>query len=606
MDARQPSRSRRLLRYSASRRRVLAGMGGAATSITLLGLAGCSGGGKSGTSSTSAVTGATAAPTPSQPRPGGILKSSSAQDVPSFDPLAAKAAITNSIGAYVYSRLLKFKVGTGARPDGTLEPDVITLWEQPDPLTLVMHLRQGMKLDPRPPTNGRTLTTEDLTLSWGKFASTAVYRGDIVNAANKTAPVLSFTATDPATIELKLAFPDAQLLPSMNFWGGLWIVPKEGHAGGFDPNTETHGSGPWMLEKYTPSVGFSFKKNPNYYGAPQHPLMDGIELPIITDTAQLEAQFKAKNVWFGAGGRGGGIPSTDILSLHNDLKQSRIALIPPLSEGNTISFSWRESYPFRDVRVRRAMSMLIDRDTFIETFNDLKAFQAAGVQMHGYWNTPLSAAWGPYWLDPKDPKFGPSAQYFKQNVAEAKKLLAAAGFADGFETPLTFVAGAAYGRDWGQRAEALMSMLAKGGIRCKANAVDYTSVWIPSYLRKHGDFDGIAMYPNGSRGDPGQWLHVFFSSTGANNQAAKNFPDLDALITAQRRELDRAKRIAAFHDIQRYFAENMPTVPQGGGTEIPVLRWNGLNGPGEYVLWPGGVEGGETTPLYWIDDALRG
>jgi peptide/nickel transport system substrate-binding protein len=547
----------------------------------------------------------TGATTTAEPKPGGILKTSSKQDVPTFDPLAARAAITNSIGGYYYSRLLKFKPGRGGLADGTLEPDVIVRFEQPDELTLLMHLREGMKLDPRPPTSSRTITTEDVTLSWDKFAETGTYRTDLVQAANQSAPITSFRAIGPTTIEIKAAYPDAQLLPSMNFWGGFWVVPKEGLTGGFDPATTTRGSGPWLLDRYQSSVGFSFKKNPNYYDAPR-PLLDGIEMPIIADTAQVEAQFKAKNVFLGTGGRDSTIPSADMLGLQRDVKGTRIVLTEPSVEGNAISFSWRESNPFRDVRVRRALSMLIDRDQFIEIFNDLQNFQAAGVEMNAYWNTPLSGGWGPFWLDPKSSDFGPHAANFKVNVAEAKKLLAAAGHPDGFETPFTFVGTADYGRDWGQRAEALMAMLAKGGIRCRANAIDYNAVWIPQYLRKQGDFDGLAMYPNGSRGDPGQWLHVFYASTGANNQVAKNFPELDALIVKQRRELDRQKRIAVFHDIQRYFAEQMPSVPQGGGTEVPTLMWNGLHGPGEYVVWPGGIPGTESLPFYWIEDSLRG
>ncbi|MGE0540583.1 MAG: ABC transporter substrate-binding protein [Dehalococcoidia bacterium] len=579
--------------------------GGLAGSAMLL--AACGGDEEKGATGTESVRAGQAAGTAaSQPKAGGIIKDSTSQDVPTFDTLAARAAITNSIGGFAYNRLLKFKPGRESFADGTLESDAITKYEQPDELTLIMYMRQGMKLDPRTPTNGRTLTTEDITLSWEKFAREGTYRADIARSANQDASVESLRASDASTIEIKLAFPDGQLLPSMNFWGGFWAMPKEGLTGGFDPATTVRGGGPWLLERYQPSVGFSFRKNPNFYDAATAPLVDGIEMPIIQDTAQVAAQLKAKGIYFGAGGRGGAIPASDMLTLKRDIRSTRIGLTAPTVEGNCLSFSWRESNPYRDVRVRKAISMLIDRDTFIDLFYDLKNFQANDVEMQAYWNSPLSGGWGPYWLNPKDPKFGPAANNYMFNVAEAKKLLTAAGYPDGFETPLTFVAGADYGRDWGQRAEALMSMLSQGGIRAKANAVDYAAVWIPQYLRSQGDFDGLAMYPNGSRGDPGQWLFVFFASAGANNQSAKNFPELDALIVKQRRELDQTRRITVFHDIQRYFAEHIPTVPQGGGTEVPVLIWEGMHGPDENFGWSGGVPGAELYPKYWLDDSLRG
>jgi ABC-type transport system substrate-binding protein len=154
----------------------------------------------------------------------------------------------------------------------------------------------------------------------------------------------------------------------------------------------------------------------------------------------------------------------------------------------------------------------------------------------------------------------------------------------------------------------MAAMLSKGDMNIKINAIDYSSVWIPSYLRNHGDFDGVAMYPNGTRADPGQWLSVFFHSAGANNQSANNFPELDALIEKQGRELDRAKRVAVFHDIQRYMVENMVTIPQSGDVDSPGLAWNGLHGPGTVFVWAGNTysAGGETYPLYWIDEKLRG
>jgi ABC-type transport system substrate-binding protein len=150
-----------------------------------------------------------------------------------------------------------------------------------------------------------------------------------------------------------------------------------------------------------------------------------------------------------------------------------------------------------------------------------------------------------------------------------------------------------------------MAMLAAGGIRPKANPVDYNAVFIPHYLRKAGDFDGLAMQRTGSRGDPGQFWSVFFSSTGASTQTGRTFPELDALIVRQRRELDRTRRIGLHHEIQRYFAEHLPAVPMGGHTEDPVLSWKGLRGPDQHVIWGGGDLGPEAYPYYWLDETLR-
>ena len=582
-------------RQRIARRRFLAGAAVTGVAAAAMSMAGCDDEPRPTTGST-----------PTGPQPGGILKSLIDEEPATLDPITPSGGVGNQLAAFVYSRLLRFKPAKGAFADGTFEPDILSEWEQPDETTLVMRLRDGVRFDPRPPTHGRALAAEDVVLSWERFAAQGTYRADMANAVNKEAPVISVAAKDAQTIEMKLAFPDAQLLPTLASRFGLWVLPKEAFSDGFEPKTDMRGSGPWLLERFQPSVGLKFKKNPNYYGAPWQPLLDGVDLPVIADTAQAEAQFKARNIHGGPALGGGAVAVTDILSFHRDLKETRIDLAPPPLIGPTISFGWREGSPFKDRRVRQAVSMLIDRDTFIEVFNDLSAFQAAGVAMQAYWNTPLSAGWDSYWLDPKSSRFGPAAKYFRHDVAEAKKLLAAAGYPDGFETPFTFLAGPNWGRDWGQRAETLMAMLAKGGIRSNANAVDYNSVFIPQYLRRQGDFEGMAMQRTGSRGDPGQFWQVFFSSTGASNQVGRNFPDLDALILKQRRELDPGRRIEAMHEIQRYFAEHIPAVPQGGHTEEPALTWQGLHGPDEHFIWGGGDLGSDAFPYYWIDHTLRG
>lgn len=585
-----------------NRRRLLRGAAGG-TGVSALLLAACGGDGDKSSGGQIEVGGGVKTTDTDSAKPGGTLRYVLAYDVDTLDPIRTKSFRTQVVGSYTYSRLLKYKHGKGEPGNGEVEADSILKWEQPDPLTLIMTLRDNMKLDQRPPTNGRVLTTEDLVLSWEKYEADNVYKADLSRAASKNAPITSFKALDDKRIEIKSAFPDAQLIPVLAFAFDVWILPKEAFNGGFDPATTMRGTGPWTLERYLPSVGWSFKKNPNYYDAPQYPLADGVEIPIVTDTAQAEAQFKARNIWWGA------VPATDILSVYGGLKdQTRIDLEPPPVTGPAISFSWRENSPFRDKRVRQALSMMIDRDTFIEVFNDLKKFQAAGVKMRSYWTAPYGAGYGPFWLDPKDSAFGPSANNYKLNIDEAKKLLTAAGFPNGLETTMTWVAGSTYGRDWDQRAETLMAMLSRGGIKVNANPVDYSAVWVPQYLRAAGNFDGLAMYPNGARGDPGQWLGVFLSSAGANNQVGKMFPELDALITKQRAELDRQKRIAVFHDIQRWCADNMPVSPQGGHTDSPSLAWKGLRGPGIYSPWAGNSYsyGVELYPYYWIEDSLRG
>jgi len=520
-------------------------------------------------------------------------------DVDTFDVIAAANAKTSTaFGGFVYPRLFKFEPGDGVAASGKLTGDLISKWEHPDDLTYVLHVRQGMKWDKRAPTNGRQVNAEDVVASYKYFAAKSFYKNDLVNALSKTAAVKDIKAIDAATVEMKLAVPDAAVLAISASFLDLWIMPAEAFNGGFDPAKESRGAGPFILTKHQPSVGFTFERNPDYYDAPR-PYVDRVEQGVIPDAAQVEAQFAAKKLHFG-------VPADSVVDMNKRLSGTRIDVLEPSAGGTNIGVSLRPGSPFLDVRVRRAMNMLLDRKTIIEVFNEPQKAEAQGAKLGRYWNTPVGAGYGAFYLDPNGKGFGPSAQYLQFNKAEAKKLLDAASFPYGQSIPLTFTTNS-YGREWPRLAEVVQSMLQAGGIKTVLNGIDYATGWIPNYLRAKGNFDGIGMWPNGARGDVGQWLQTFFSSTGPNNQVGKAYPELDKMISAQQQIADFDKRVAAVHDIQRYMVENAVAIPfiGVGGTEAIDLSWQGL-GNRQLRVWSGGVPNAERTPHYWLDKGLRG
>ena len=137
--------------------------------------------------------------------------------------------------------------------------------------------------------------------------------------------------------------------------------------------------------------------------------------------------------------------------------------------------------------------MSIDRDLFIDTFYNVAKFEAEGLPVETRWHTGLRQSFrGDCWLDPKGKDFGPNAKYFKHDVAEAKKLLAAAGYANGFEYNSVYPEGTAYGADFPKQLEVIEGMTSEAGIKPKATPIDYTTEYIPKYRDGHGQLDGIA------------------------------------------------------------------------------------------------------------------
>jgi ABC-type transport system substrate-binding protein len=91
------------------------------------------------------------------------------------------------------------------------------------------------------------------------------------------------------------------------------------------------------------------------------------------------------------------------------------------------------------------------------------------------------------WLDPKGKDFGPNAKYFQHDPAESKKLLAAAGYPNGFDTTSNYVT--TNELPTSKHAEIMEAMIAEVGIKSKVNALDYSSVYVPRFRNGREPFE---------------------------------------------------------------------------------------------------------------------
>src|SRR5881409_323135 len=103
------------------------------------------------------------------PKRGGILRVRGWDPV-HFDPQLTRNFKTNTTLSFVYSKLLRHKVGPDV-PPGTfiVESDLAERWEAPDDTTYIFHLRQGVKWHNKPPVNGRELVAEDIKFTYDRF-----------------------------------------------------------------------------------------------------------------------------------------------------------------------------------------------------------------------------------------------------------------------------------------------------------------------------------------------------------------------------------------------------------------------------------------------------
>ena len=574
------------LHASVSRRRALAIATTGTAGLLGAALIGCSAGSKAPAPAESKAAAPSAAAAPETPKRGGTLRYSVDQNPDSLNPYLGLGggATAGAFHQNVYSTMFAFEPGFKQAASGKVIGDAATSWEQPDPLTVIVRLNPKAKFDQRAPLNGRALNAEDVVQTWKLYLATPTQATGLSNKANPDAPVTSIEAVDASTVRIRLAASDATALSRLG--GALRILPAEGIAGQIDLAKEMRGTGAFMLDSYHPGVSLKFKRNPDWFGGPDKPYVDAIENPIISAQAQLDVQFRARKLQWSS------VANENIPQFAKDLPGTEIAVGTPNTRSPLISPSFSPGQPWHDIRVRRAVSMAIDRDTLADVLFNPRQFDALGVKLNVFWNAPLSGGYGAFWLDPKSPKFGPASAYLTHNVAESTKMLAAAGYTSA--KPLEFdllYPGTTYGTDWPTRAETLQSMLKQAGVKMNAVSIDYATEYVPKIFRgktlfKGRNVDAAAhLVSGGGSSDALLYYLNFYTAKAASTATGTEFPEFEEMIRKQMPVTEFNARVEGVHNLSRYAVDNMLVVPAGPYTEFIDLVWKDLRGPQEWSPW---------------------
>jgi peptide/nickel transport system substrate-binding protein len=480
------------------------------------------------------------APAPARaqvPRRGGTL-TIRAWDPPHFDPYLIIAFKTQVVYSFTHSRLLKHKAGPGVPPGNfQLEGDLAESWTQPDDLTHVFRLRKGVRWHAKPPVNGRELTAEDVVYSLDRFRTLA---------GNPQSYLLSMVdrveAIDRHTVKVTLKepfvwFPDVVANPMTGAIVARECVDRFGDLKKWEA---TVGTGPWMLDSYRPNIGMTLVRHPHYFQAGL-PHVDRVELIVDEDQASRMAAFLGKK--YDLGPEGGAVSRADWNQLKDRLQRQRPGLKALEFPSNVrMGVSMRgDRPPFSDARVRRAVSMALNRPDLIDAVSD-------GV---GVLNPPGIPAALRDWALPVD-QLGEGARYYTYDPTAARRLMAEAGQPRGFQTVLDF-------HNYGQTAyvdgvQLVIRSLKEIGIDARLNQKEYGALMSSTAL---GKYEGMIYGPSTPFLDPDSFLATAFLPDSPRNILKVNDPPLTDLILRQRRIVDPGKRREVIHDIQRHLARQV-------------------------------------------------
>jgi peptide/nickel transport system substrate-binding protein len=448
-------------------------------------------------------------------------------DPPHFDPaLTTSWYMLGAVGP-VYDRLIRPKWGAYANPT-TPEflPDLAERWDvSPDQLTYTFHLRRGVKWQNLPPVNGREFVADDVKFTLER------YKGKVVDFL--VSSIKSIETPDKYTVRITLQERNPSFFPNLASTYAL-ITPREVVEQDGDLKKTLIGTGPFILKEYVPKTSLTYVRNPDFRDAGQ-PYLDGYRIAIIPDESARVAAFRAGELDY--------LWTNDIEIIKAVLGSNPKTVahrfhIPAAS----FHVAFRlDKKPYNDVRVRRAISMAINRE-------EMNQFVYAGYGRPYSIGIPWPAAFDD-WPEPQ--AYGP---YYQYDPKKAKALLREAGYAQGFKAKLIYYA---YGDDRILQSEMLQNYLGAIGIKIEVSRLDY-GVWIDQYLK--GKFEDMALgftVPAGGMELGNDWTYELMRCGGAKNSWHICDPKLDQLLSAQRQELDPVKRRAIFRQIWNMATSNV-------------------------------------------------
>ncbi len=513
---------------------------------------------------------------PGQPKYGSTATIAYPGDPPSIDPSRTTSYLRSIVGGPTYDRLVTWNVGPGNDPYKiSFVPGLAESWDiSKDGLTYTFRLRKGVKWPDVPPVNGREFTSADVRFSHEYFT-----RGEslIKSAFEK---VDRMETPDPYTVVYHLKQRDRAFINTVGGPYAGFIVAKEVVERDGDLRKVMIGTGPfYSLEGYQPKVGIDFVRNPNHWRKDENgntmPYLDGWKFRAIPDQAARVAAFRTGKTEI----------QTGLFQTPTEMKNfmrsnPNVFFQETQSAGVTVDAFRLDKAPYNDVRVRRALSLALNRDEMAQTVYELPRALTLAPTVRGLWVG-----------EKDDPQT--LGEWYQYDPERAKRLLAEAGYANGFKTIFEFFE---YGKYVVSEAEMRKSYWAAIGVDAELKSADYTvyrsntdrNTWdeiirtisFPTY----DDIDNVLNF-------------VHHGSLGNLNQGAVNDPEINRWVETFWASDSDEERMELAKKIRRQWLDQVYTIPMVSAPSFtawqPWLRnyqhasngWNSLYDHGMSVAW---------------------
>lgn len=464
-------------------------------------------------------------------RSSGIIRYGLSAFPPNLQPWVSTGASAGTVKMLIHRSLVSYD------PKGELRGELATSWSIDGEGAWVFKLRQGALFH-----NGDPVTAEDVKWSIeqiGAEKSTAYMRAQFQSIVRVEIP-------DPGTIRLVTKEPQATL-PSWFSNYNTFILSRK------STPTEPIGAGPFRLTGQERGTSLDLVAFDKFY-KPGFPKLKGIKFVVYADENLRFAALQSGDIDMIEY-----VPWQSMGAVEADPRLKLDAVEGPFMD---VLFNGTKP-PFNDARVRRAVAHAVKREDIVKV-----AFFGRGKPLEG---VPIVE--GTPWYDPE------LARGWNYDPARAKKLLAEAGFADGFQT--TMLATAQFGMHK-DTAEIVQQNLAAIGIQAELQLPD----WSTRVSRgSRGQYDLAIHGVSADNNDPDGLTVVLDTSLSPTHGRSFGVqaPRTIAALAKGRTEFDQTKRVEIYKEMQRAALEEVPLVglawrSQGYGMDKSVMGFTNLPG----------------------------
>jgi peptide/nickel transport system substrate-binding protein len=464
-------------------------------------------------------------------RRGGVLLAVIGADPPSLDPHQESTFANIQLVAPLYSTLLQIDPYIYPKIVG----DAASEWKiAPDGLTYTFKIRYGIRFH-----DGSPLTAADVKATYDKIVSPPA--GVLSIRKNAYTEVASIEAPDPGTVVFRLKFPSASLLNNL---ASPWNVIYPKAYLDKDPNyfkTNVMGSGPFKFKAYTRGATFEGVRNPDYF-VKDRPYLDGYKFFISPETSVRAAAIRSGRAHI----EFRDLPNAEVEAIKKQLGDKVSVQTTPMTGQFGIAIN-NAAKPFNDIRVRKAVTLGLDRYTAGKVLYGITGLKLVGGLMRP----------GSEWAMPeaelqKLPGFWTDAE---KSRTEAKRLLAEAGYPNGLKVVLKNRNVKLPYQDFAVFA---IQEWRRIGIEAENRPLE-TAAWFNDG-QNTGNFELIIAPTVEFMDDPDQFLGRYVTGS-AQNWGRYSDPRLDDLFSRQARTLEPAERQKLVNELQKVVLENAYYMP---------------------------------------------